>query len=385
MKKIRIVIEKWAHGGFSLAHVEGRPIFITGGIPGEEVDITIEKEEKKVSFAKVTDILKKDKIRTESDCNLFGECGGCSYRHLPYQEELNLKKKLLLELFPDVKGELEVLSGSPVKYRNNVQWQMDGGQIGFYGRFSHNLLPVETGCPNLPDILQPKLWQDKFQNRKDKKQKRELRVSDPSGTDLAKNQKAKPAVLNSERETTHVRVGEMVFSIPPTGFFQINTGLILPWLNQIKEYIGTADSCLELFCGVGLIGLGLGIPWKRYQGYEINQQAIEFAKRNADEMRRTRMEFVTKDLYSQNLPKEAMTIGTWIVNPPRSGLNDRIIAQMESARPKKIIYSSCNPQTLKRDISLLMKKGYESARMCLVDFFPRTHHYEVLVDLRLEL
>lgn len=383
MKKIRIVIEKWAHGGYSLAHLEGRPIFIMGGIPGEEVDIIIEKEEKKVSFAKVSEVQKQAKIRIKSDCDLFGDCGGCSYRHLPYSEELNLKKNLLGELFPKWKGELEVLSGSPEKYRNNVQWQIDGDKIGFFERFSHTLLPVEKGCANLPDVLQPKVWLSQFRNKKEKKQKRELRISDPSPSDLAKNEKSKSIVLNSEREVTQVRVDDMVFSIPPKGFFQINTGLIPVWLKKIREYLDGTNSCLELFCGVGLIGIGLGVSWRQYQGYEINKQAIEFAKKNAEQIGRSGMEFFTKDLYNQNISKEALAIETWIVNPPRSGLNDRILSQIRMAAPKQIVYSSCNPQTLKRDLTNLEEKGYAIHRMCLVDFFPRTHHYEVLVDLRL--
>lgn len=376
MKKIRVNISKWAHGGYAIAHSEGKPVFITGGLPGEEVDITIEKEDKKVSFGKVATIHNSSPDRIESDCVLFGDCGGCSYRHISYEYELDLKEKLLRELFPNWKGKITKIFGEPTEYRNNVQWQIEDGKFGFFGRFSHNLLEVKDSCPNLPKSLQPESLKNIFSNLSPKIKKLEVRQS----SDISKNQFN---VTNSFKKESVISVGETLFKIPPQGFFQINTKLIQPWLSEIKKYVGRVDSCLELFCGVGLIGIGLGISWKEYFGFELSASNIEYAKTNATENKQGNMNFSQRDLYTQTIPKEAWNLETWIVNPPRSGLNPLLIDQVQTLKPKSIIYSSCNPQTLKRDFELLQKFGYQIREMSLVDFFPRTHHYEVLLNLSL--
>ncbi|MDF3820946.1 methyltransferase [Leptospira sp. 96542] len=373
MKKMRLKIEKWAHGGYTLVHFEGKPIFVSGGIPGEEVDITLSKEEKKISFGIVSDVITPSPLRISSDCSLFGDCGGCSYRHLPYSEELKIKTKLLHELFPFYNREIQIISGSSHKYRNNVQWQTDGTSIGFFARDSHILLEVES-CPNLPFELQPKnvlkkdiqkLQTERIQENRKNPRKLEFR--------LGKDGKA---ILSNEPSSVLVFGRE--YKIPEYGFFQINSHLIEPWLTEIKLMLGDAKSILELFCGVGVIGLALDQKFDLYSGYEINKTSILCAESNKNKTSQNHYRFTAKDLYKDPLPKKDLKLTTWIVNPPRSGLNELILKQMEENKPKLVLYSSCNAHTLQRDSKTILKMGFVLEELKLVDFFPRTQHYEVL-------
>ncbi|TGN20301.1 class I SAM-dependent RNA methyltransferase [Leptospira idonii] len=382
MKKIRVNIEKWVHGGYSITHSEGRPIFITGGIPGEEVDITIEKDGKKERFGRVDQVHKVSPDRIDLDCSVFGECGGCSYRHISYEDELSLKRELLSELLSYELGKIKTIQGSPTHYRNNVQWQIRNGKPGFFSRFSHSIVDVpEQGCLNLDERLQ---WEnlapeirtsstrrsgDRNSNTKTKGDSIEVRISNEEAVDYSRNR----SVFFIKGKTIHC---------PPKGFFQINTFLIPNWLDEIESMLGDKnEDVLELFCGAGLIGVSLSAKIPKLLGLEGHPKSIQFAKTNAVKNQIKNFEYKVSDLYQDLLPEQTKNFPTWIVNPPRSGLSSHLVEEVRKYLPKKIIYSSCNANTLQRDVKELLKSDYKISHVCLVDFFPRTAHYEVLVLL----
>ncbi|TGN10955.1 class I SAM-dependent RNA methyltransferase [Leptospira ilyithenensis] len=372
MKKIRLKLEKWAHGGYTLSHHEGHPVFVTGGIPGEEVELEIEKDGKKEWFGRVMEVHEFSPQRIKIDCEAFGECGGCSYRHISYEKELELKLTLLKELFPNFKKQISLISGSPSHYRNNVQWQIVDGNPGFYERFSHDLVESSAKeCMNLDPKLQWKNLSNEI-----KKPKQNINPKSKSNSIQARISLDK--VVPYEKENTLFLIKGKTIYAPPNGFFQINQFLIEPWIDRIGSWLSNSEKVLELFCGSGSIGICLNDKIESLLGYESHPKSIQFAKKNASKNGIDHYLYEVKDLYTQKMEPAPKGYPTWIINPPRAGLNPLLLEQMERYKPKKLIYSSCNASTLRRDAIGLEKIGYEIKEIVLVDFFPRTAHYEVL-------
>ncbi|TGM47014.1 class I SAM-dependent RNA methyltransferase [Leptospira biflexa] len=381
MEKLQIKLEKWVNGGYCLAHHDGHAVFIEGGLPGELVDITLTKQGKKEWFGVVTSVLEPSKFRIPSDCPVYLECGGCSYRHLPYEEELKLKTNLLESMFPKWKGKTEVIFGPMEGYRNNVQWQVVGNEIGFFEKNTHQIVSkTSTLCKNVDKrlliensktFLTQNTKHQKIHRNKNQKFERSisLRLS---------NEK----IVQYDLEETEIEVLGTKLKVPAKGFFQINQFLLETWLKKMKSLLPESSNVLELFCGCGTIGIALREKITSLYGIESHDNSIQYAIENAKRNGTNSFQYVTKDLYKGYLPKELKQYAIWIVNPPRSGLSKGIIDSTTKLKPKIMIYSSCNPSTLQRDLRLLEAVGYRMDSMSLFDFFPRTNHYEVLVRLK---
>jgi 23S rRNA (uracil1939-C5)-methyltransferase len=367
MEKLRIKLEKWVNGGYALGHHEGHAVFVTGGIPGEEADITLEKQGKKEWFGTVSEIIQPAINRIPIDCEVYKDCGGCSYRHITYADEVEIKKTLLADMFPSESRWMEILTASDLHYRNNVQWQIEEGKVGFFSKQTHSVVErAQSVCLNVDPKL---LWSSSHSNfsLKSKKQTNiKLRLSGDK-------------IVNYEKDVSIFEVNGFSLRVPENGFFQINKFLIQPWLDKISQWLPDNARVLELFCGCGTIGIGLSRKIVSLLGIEVQQKSIDFAKENSKVNGIRNFSYEALDLYQRPIPKSAEKFDIWIVNPPRAGLTSSIIDSMIKYRPTKIIYSSCNPSTLKRDVIELKKRNYKITKMVLVDFFPRTAHYEVVI------
>jgi 23S rRNA (uracil1939-C5)-methyltransferase len=369
MEKLRIKLEKWANGGYTIGHHDGHAVFVTGGIPGELVDITLDKQGKKEWFGTVAETIEPSQERIDTDCEVYQVCGGCSFRHITYANEISIKKGLLSDMFPNEAKWIEVITGPELRYRNNVQWQNDQKKIGFYSKQTHQVVEKsQSVCLNLnPKLLWPEIDQ-KLKPKLLKQKSIQLRISDAE-------------VVNYEKEISKFKVNDFELKVPEKGFFQINQFLISSWLDKISSWLNDREKVLELFCGCGTIGIALSKKIETLLGIEVHQKSIDFAKDNSKLNGIRNFNYEAIDLYQRPIPKSAEKFETWIVNPPRAGLTSSIIDSMIKFRPSKIIYSSCNPSTLKRDIIELKKRNYKITKIVLLDFFPRTPHYEVLTCL----
>ncbi|TGK96131.1 class I SAM-dependent RNA methyltransferase [Leptospira brenneri] len=370
MEKLRIKLEKWVNGGFCLAHHEGHAVFVEGGLPGELVDISLYKTGKKEWFGTVSEVLEASEKRIPSDCSVFMECGGCSYRHISYEQEIELKTSLLTAMFPEWKEKLEVVRGPENEYRNNVQWQSNGKEIGYFAKNTHRIVnDSHSVCKTIDKRLLWDLVPQGIKKSVSKQKSIQLRLSSKS-------------IVNYERDQTEINVQNTKLKVPERGFFQINQFLLEPWLLKIKSLLPDSSEVLELFCGCGSIGISIREKIKSLYGMESHEKSIRYAKENAKVNEALPFEYEVSDLYQKHLPKHVAKFPIWIVNPPRAGLSEGIIESASLFSPKQIIYSSCNPSTLKRDIVRLESIGYRLEFMGLFDFFPRTQHYEVLVSLK---
>lgn len=363
---------KWVHKGFTLAYHEGKPIFCTGGVPNIRSEFIIEKVNSKHAYARASEII--------SDCSVFPICGGCSYRHISYEEELKIKSKeaeeTLLNAIPNLNKNqvrIHVISGSPYHYRNNVQWKKDKNSIGFYKRFSNEVVSlIGIGCKNLNPLLPLDPLDPKFPLY--------WRIS------YINDNKFQP-VPYKEKETHYIFKGKK-FTFPPGGFMQINTELMEKWIEVIQSiaYRICKDygklTWIELFCGAGIIGQSISEYVKELIGFEQQDSSVEYAKTNAFQNSIKNFIYKKIDLYKEKLdyqPKQNLWV--LILNPPRAGIGKLVIQWIQKSNPNEVIYSSCDVHTLARDLKILLSKmiAFEIKEIFLFDFFPRTSHFETLV------
>lgn len=369
--KLILRAEKWVNNGYCLGYFNEETFFISGAIPGELVECEIVSYTKKFKQVKVIQILEPSKDRIPIDCDIFLVCGGCSFRHISYLKELELKKNLFLNEFnhkfpssPLDKHSIHILKGSELHYRNNVQFKIHNNKKGFYKIGTNDLVPLpERGCLNLPKELNESIKKYKPQTEKEGK----LRFS--------------KEVINYEKEESEFVISNFKIRVPKNGFFQINRFLTEPWLEEIINFL-PADNLdiLELFSGSGLISHAVSSKCKSLIGFEIESKAVEYSKENAKRNGASNLEFKTINLYQEKILEKHLVRPLWIMNPPRNGLGNLILDQIEKHKPNHIIYSSCNYISLIQDLKKILTT-YTLKKTTIADFFPRTYYFETLILL----
>ena len=366
---VRLKLEKWVNGGFTIAHWEGKPVFVVGGIPGEVVMATFSKILSSHAFARVDTVLEASEKRIAQDCSIFLGCGGCCYRHIPYSEEILIKKQLLGDLLRVDQQSIAVFSGNPEFYRNTVQWKLKNGERGFFEKFSNEWI----GLPVTKDFPKGECRTVRKEILSSNLEAKNVRISEYS-QDLI-------GVIDYDIEIAKLEVAGRFIEITPKGFLQINSGLLEIWMNSIRSALTTENIVLELFSGSGCISVGVADAVQYLYGLEVEKRSVKFAKQNASKNGFRNLEFAALDLFRNSFWKTLKrNFDVVIANPPRTGLGKIVVADLLQMLPEKIVYSSCNSITLKRDLNSLLH-FYSLESTSLFDFFPRTEHYEVLVVL----
>ncbi|MCG6191706.1 methyltransferase [Leptospira sp. FAT2] len=382
----------WVNLGYSIANSEEGTFFLKNAIPGEEVQTTILKRSGSLHWGVASRISDPSSERIESDCVSFPRCGGCSYRHVSYGKELEIKTFLLRETLERAFSknhiqipEIEILSAEPNGYRNTTQIQLGfiGSKriAGFYEEFSHSIVELpEDGCKNLPNEMNAALFEFL---KKERSESAPLSKSKSLSLRLEGN-KAVPYQKESVRFRETVRVPEsreIFWNIPAGGFSQVNRYLIAPWLEKIFSLTPDRQTgILELYCGSGLISIALKGKAERWIGYELSSASLKQARENGKQNGVSSFTFEVLNLETDRIEsKEALNSPFWIMNPPRAGLSKKVSQSLIENKPKGFLYSSCNHTTLARDLSLILNEEYRLTNVVLVDFFPRTKHFEVIV------
>ncbi|TGM08909.1 class I SAM-dependent RNA methyltransferase [Leptospira barantonii] len=391
-EKIRLRPRSWVNLGYSIANSEEGTFFLKNAIPGESVQTVPLKQTGSLFWGVASEIEDVSQDRISSDCNAFPRCGGCSYRHVTYEKELEIKKFLLRETLERSLSknhiqipEIEILSGEPNGYRNTAQIQLGfaGSKriAGFYEEFSHSIVDFpEEGCKNLPDEMNSAFFEFL---KKEKNGSAPISNSKALSFRLEKNRVVPYKKESVEfRETVSIPDSkEIVWQIPAGGFSQINRFLIAPWLEKIFELVpDNQNRILELYCGSGLISIALRSKTKNWIGYELSSDSVKQARKNVSQNGISSFEFKTLNLETDSIDStEALDSSFWIMNPPRAGLSKKVSQTLSDRGPGGFLYSSCNHTTLARDLSLILNGNYRISNITLVDFFPRTKHFEVIV------
>ena len=428
--------------GMGVARLDGRVVFVPHTIRGERWNVRLEKVNKKIAWGRGVELVTPSAERIASDCPLMGRCGGCQFRHMTYAEELQAKRQRIADALERVGGVRldlpEVLGAEePARYRNKVQFpvsvEKNGLAVGYYRPRSHDVLDAED-C-----LLQPqevtslrrafKDWMEEYSIPAYREEDgsglvRHLYVRTnsrgealccvvvngdgiPFGHELAEAlRRAQPGlvgvVLNINKKDTNVILGDsyrtlwgqdwleetlcgLTFRLSVPSFFQINraqTERLYAVALDFAELTGT-ETVLDLYCGIGTISLALAKQAGKVIGAEIVPQAIEDAKENALRNHISNAEFFCGDAgaVARKLAEEGVRPEVITVDPPRKGLAPEVPVILAGMAPERIVYVSCDPATLARDVKRLGELGYRAVKVQGVDLFPRTAHVETVVLL----
>ena len=408
-------IEGISHRGEGVARINGKATFVPYAVPGEEVKVEIVQEHKRFARGKLTGICNASPDRREPVCSAYYDCGGCAYQHVDYARELDLKRNMVKETLKRLGGiEAEVLPvismEEPYRYRNKVVWHtaMVNGkmQMGFYREGSHDLIPLD-GCtlihedmeqiqnslaanlstlevqPGTEISLRRSSWIGHmslvFNGKCNNEALSAWTSSLPTNISLHVSQGSKIKTLQGEPFLEEQLCG-LTFQVSPLAFLQVNHQQTEKLYQLIHQYAALSgrESVLDGFCGIGTITLSLAKNASQVVGIELYPQAVADATQNAviNDIHNARFyagsceEIITR----LNQPFDVV-----VLDPPRAGCKIQTIEAVIKTNAPHIIYVSCNPSTLARDLRLFASSGYTITEVQPVDMFPRTPHVETVV------
>lgn len=375
------------HLGNGIAKIEDKTIFVPQTIKQDIVKVKIEKINKNTAHAKVIDIIKKSNNHQQVSCPYYNECGGCDLLHISYEREKELKENYIKKLFK--KYNKNIISLDRSNYRNKVTFHVAHGHLGFYKRETNELIEIknclllekeindiisvlnEIDLTNVKELTIKKGTKDILIDIKGAISKDDLNklISNKQISSIYQNDK----LLYGDKYIK-LNLGKTAYNINNNSFFQVNTNCAEELYDKIRTNIEKCNNLLDLYCGTGSIGIYASDKANKITGIEINKDSVNCAKENIKENNIKNYEIINSD--ASNIEKDYDVV---IVDPPRSGLNKKVINTLNKANTTKIIYISCNPSTLKRDVELLT--NYKTIDMDTFNMFPGTKHIETIMIL----
>ncbi len=394
---MEVVIEKMNHQAMGIAKINGKVVFIPKVIVGDIVDIDIIKEYKNYSIGRVNKIIKNGSKRVDVLCPYYDICGGCSISAYTYQDELEYKVNNVIDIFKgneiDIKPNI-IKSDNRYGYRNKITLQVSNGIIGLYEEDSNKIVDVDK-CLLVSDKLNEIIDIIKKNINVNRCNKIVIRdtyygimiifYGSVNNDEVIKYLGKKVVSIYTYdnkykciygEKYLYEMIGEYKYRISPDSFFQVNSRTVNKLYNKVVEYAiknEKKDNLVDLYCGTGTIGIYLSKYFNNIIGIELNKQAVEDAKENAKINSVNNIEFYAGDV--GKIINDQIKADVIVVDPPRSGLDKRTKDILLKIKANKIVYVSCNPLTLARDIKEL-DNGYELGDITLVDMFPNTHHVE---------
>ncbi len=433
------VIDGYSSEGLGIARVNGAVVFVPHAVRGEEIDLRITKVMKTSCAGEIVKIHDPSPERMEPECPYAGKCGGCAYRHLTYPEELWAKRQRVQDALTRIGGldlTVEEILGAknPEHYRNKSQYPVGAdGSIGFFQARTHKVVPIRR-CLIQTEAADRTAqavgeWMRRYKisaydettgkglvrhvcvrvNRKGEslccvvvngnKVPREpelaayvtAAVPHTVGVLLNSNTRRGNVILGDKYRTLFGRnylmdtLCGLEFKLSMPSFYQVNRDQAEVLYGKALEFAGLTgnETVLDLYCGIGTITLCLAKAAKRVIGAEIVPPAIRDAKENALRNHIENAEFFCGDAadIAAKLESDGLRPDVVTVDPPRKGLAPEVIASVAAMGPEKVVYVSCDPATLGRDVKIFREFGYEAKRAAAVDMFPGTAHVETVVLL----
>ncbi len=367
--KLSLNIHDIAFGGEGVGRVDEFVIFVPFVLVGETVEAEITEVKKNFARAKLLRVEKTSAHRVTPPCAYFGRCGGCQYQHVDYPEQLRIKHKQIADLFERV-GKISpdkiapvIPCPSPYGYRNRImirsQWNKPEQKL--------NIGFIRCDCGLVEDIeeckiAEPALNAQILQVRKNPPPKGGIKV-----------------VLRVQPEN---------WDVPQDSFFQNNFFLLPKLVETVREFLQSSGAkyLADLYCGVGFFGIELAGVVEGFIGVEYDQRAIQSARKNAAGRNISNGEFISakvEEALPQLLQKFSPDKTSVLVDPPRKGCQPEILHMFREMRPSQVLYVSCHPATMARDLNILCSDGvFELVRVQPLDMFPQTQHVECVADLR---
>jgi len=395
-----IEINSLDHNGRGIGKINDKIVFVKNAIPSEIVNIKVIKEKKNYIEADVLNYIKTSDIRIDSSCPYFNKCGGCDILHLPYNEQLLFKQNKIKNIInkylnENIKINKIVSSDNNFNYRNKVTFQVKE-KIGFYNNNSYEIIGINK-CLISNELINnsikylKELDLSKISKIICRTGSNELMIIIETHDKNININPIKPIVnsiyLKNNKEYKLIYgnkyiyeiIGKYKFLISPDSFFQINTDICEKLYTKIKDYVGENKNILDLYCGTGSIGIFVNKN-NNVVGIEINEAAIEDAKENKKINKLKNIQFICGDS-GKKIEKLKFNTDIIIVDPPRNGLNNETINNILKLDAKELIYVSCDPMTLVRDLKIL-SNYYNIYEITPFDMFPNTKHVECLTYLK---
>ncbi|HZF01072.1 MAG TPA: class I SAM-dependent RNA methyltransferase [Methylomirabilota bacterium] len=367
--KISLTIHDIAFGGEGVGRIDDFVVFVPFVLVGEIVEAEITEVKKSFARAKLLRVEKASPERVEPECRYFGACGGCQYQHIDYAAQLKIKHKQIADLFervgkiPSDKIAPVIPCPQPYGYRNRImirsQWngREKKLEVGFIRADSNFVQDIE-----------------------------ECKISEPALNEQIKNVRANPPPKGGIKVVLRVQPED--WEVPQDSFFQNNFFLLPKLVETVRDFLkaGGAKHLIDLYCGVGFFGIEMANVVESFVGVEYDQRAIQAAQKNMAARNISNGEFISakaEEVLPELLKKNSPEKTAVILDPPRKGCWPKTLNLLRETKPSQIIYVSCHPATMARDLNILCADGvFELMRVQPLDMFPQTQHVECVADLR---
>ena len=401
-RDIELDLDQIAHGGEAIGRWQGKVVFVPFAIPGERVRARLTEEKRGYARAELVDVLTPSPDRVEPPCSYFGRCGGCQWQHISYKRQLELR----LEVIADAMRRLARLPESPIEgivpaqdawvYRNSVQLHTTpAGELGFVTTGGRTVMPIAKCliAHELLDEVHASLdfaWRDvqRLSLRAGVNTGEQLVLLETAGEEAPELEVDLPvsfAHLNDKGQLFalvgnpffHERLGERTYHISAPSFFQVHTPQAENLVEVVRELgrLQGQERLLDLFCGVGTLSLALAPYATEVIGVEASPWAAADAEVNGEGVANFT---ILEGEAAEVLPHLEGEFPVIVVDPPRSGCGQALIAKMAGLRPQRLVYVSCDPATLARDTVYLLEQGLHLENIVAVDIFPQTAHVETV-------
>jgi 23S rRNA (uracil1939-C5)-methyltransferase len=411
---LRLTMEKAVYGGDCLSRLsgtqssgkQGKTVFVPLTLPGEIVSAHVIEEKRTFARAEPEAILTASPDRIAPFCPHFGVCGGCQYQHAGYSAQLALKQEILHETLSRagvaLPAEIEVLSGDPWAYRNRIRLAFAAnGEVGYRGRASHRIVPIRE-CPiaapvlmecalafasiippqEIPeDIAEVEL----FTNHDSSEILMTLHRSQGAPTVrgfrfIPGEGRHQPQIERSSHSWLTYAVGGFAYRVDGGAFFQVNRHLAGRFAEAVTAGL-SGESAWDLYAGVGLFARRLAESFSLVTAVESAPASLEALRENLSGSNAQAVAATTLEYLRHNREQRLARSDAIVVDPPRAGLGEEVTYLLNAIGAPQMVYVSCDPATLARDLRALTQERYKIYRICLVDMFPQTFHIETVVHL----
>lgn len=388
-----VKIDKLSHDFRGITKINDKVTFVPDTIPGEVVDIRVVSSKKNINEGKVISYIDESSDRVNPKCPYYGECGGCDTSFVRYDKALEYKRCIvsnIMERYANINITPDIVYDNNIyQYRNKISLKVFDNKLALVKEDSNECVNIDK-CLLVNEQFNKiiKLLNDTvLTNVKEVviKGTKEIMVSVYGDVDrellinILKDY-VSAIILNDKviygNDYINISVGNFKYAVYPKSFFQINTGMIEKLYDKVKEYAGNGRILLDLYCGAGTIGIYLAGNFEYVYGIEVNSDAVEGANLNKCINDINNIYFECKKASEL----ENNNYDVIVVDPPRAGLDNVTINKLLDSRAERIVYVSCNPITLARDIKRFGDK-YDVCDMTLFDMFPNTKHVESVVKL----
>lgn len=446
---VTLTFEDLTHEGSGVGKIEGYPLFVPYGLPGEEATVKVVKVNKNYGFGKLLEVKRPSTERVKAPCNVYHKCGGCQLQHMSYRMQLEMKQNQVKSVMKKIAHLDHVLvhpvigMEDPWRYRNKVSipvGEKNGELItGFYQKRSHRIIEDMETCVVQDEVndrtteavrrIASSLGISAYDEQNHRGVLRHIMVRTGQRTNetmivlVTRTEKLphqeqlikeltetyphiKSIMQNVNPEQTNVilgkktkllwgeeyiydTIGDIRFAISAKSFYQINPPQTEKLYEQALKYaeIDSSDVVVDAYCGIGSISLFLAQEAKKVYGVEVVPEAINDAKKNAEINGITNAEFFVGEA-EKIMPwwtAQGLKPDVIVVDPPRKGCDEALLQAMIGMQPKRIVYVSCNPSTLARDLRILEDGGYRTQEVQPVDMFAQTGHVECVVKVEREM